>query len=421
MANFSKEEVVQFEKILEGWDSAATISMSVNKYQTDMTQMARTGDVIWRPQPYILPSFDGTPGTDISANYMTQMTQMAVPVTLNSSRVVPFVLTQKELRDMLQEDRLASAARTRLTTDIEDSIRNIVTLQGAQVIKRTVAATGYDDIAVADSLFNEIGVAPEDRVHLLASRDYNSMASNLAARQTMNQKPTTAYERNYVGMVAGFETMKLSTANRLTAAAGVGVTINGANQRYIPKNIDANGNNVDNRYQPLNITVTSGTVKVGDAFTIANVNRVHMWNKQDTGQLQTFRIVSITSGGGGTGTVVITPPIIAADSAPTLAETQYKNVTATPANGAVITFLNTVSAYANPFYHKSAVEIIPGRYATPQGGVDVMSATTDSGFQVTMTKQFNIANYQTVYRFDTFYGTAVLNPSMAGITLFNQT
>jgi hypothetical protein len=33
--------------------------------------------------------------------------------------------------------------------------------------------------------------------------------------------------------------------------------------------------NVDNRYQSLIIGVTSGTVKVGDRFTIAGVNAVH--------------------------------------------------------------------------------------------------------------------------------------------------
>jgi hypothetical protein len=42
--------------------------------------------------------------------------------------------------------------------------------------------------------------------------------------------------------------------------------------------------------------LAGGTVKVGDAFTIAGVNAVHHITKQDTGQLKTFRITAIVSG-----------------------------------------------------------------------------------------------------------------------------
>jgi hypothetical protein len=145
------------------------------------------------------------------------------------------------------------------------------------------------------------------------------------------------------------------------------VTVNGANQRYVPAatTLDAGGLvyvNKDNRYQNLAITVTSGTVKVGDAFTIAGVNEVHHITKQDTGNLKTFRVTAIVSGAGGTGTIQISPPIIAADSSPTDPELQYKNCTATPANGAAITFLNTVAGSVNPFWQEDAFEIMPGKY-----------------------------------------------------------
>ena len=68
-------------------------------------------------------------------------------------------------------------------------------------------------------------------------------------------------------------------ANRLVAAAGTTVTVNGANQRYVPAATSTAGSgetsNVDNRTQSLTISVGGGTVKVGDAFTIAGVNAVH--------------------------------------------------------------------------------------------------------------------------------------------------
>jgi hypothetical protein len=56
----------------------------------------------------------------------------------------------------------------------------------------------------------------------LSSRDYNNMANDLskASRSFGNDKSDSAYERSRVGMVAGFDTLKLDYANRLTAAAG---------------------------------------------------------------------------------------------------------------------------------------------------------------------------------------------------------
>lgn len=422
MANaFSKEERVAFDELLAGFQDALVLSKQVKVYRTDQTMMARTNDTLWRPQPYIIPSFDGM---DQSANF-SDKTQLSVPANIGFKKAVPWRMDASELRDALQEGRLLDAAKQRLSSDINLAVMNTAANGGTVVVKRTAAATGFDDVALCEAAFNERGVLFEDRTLALSTRDYNGMASNLAARQTMAGKPTTAYEQAYVGRIASFDTFKLDYANRLTAAAGVTVTVNGANQRYVPKATSTAGtgevSNVDNRYQNLTIAVTSGTVKVGDCFTIAGVNSVHQITKQDTGQPMTFRVTAIVSGGGGSGVVQISPPIIAADSSPTQAETQYKNVTATPANGAAITWLNTAAAYVNPFFRKDAIEILPGRYAVPEGaGAEVMRGTTDQGFELVMTKQFDINTLITKYRVDAVWGTALLAPEQAGIILFSQ-
>lgn len=422
MANaFSKEEIVMFDRVLEGFQDEMVMSKDVVKFNTDQTMMARTvGNTVWRPMPYITQSYDGL---DQTANF-NDKTQLSVPASITTSKAVPWVLDATELRDMLQEDRLSTAARQRLGSDIESSIRNAVATYGSMTVKRTTAAVGYDDLGIVEAFMDESGVPNDARKFFWSPRDHIGAASNLANRQTMQGKPTTAYENSYIGRLANFDVLRLQTAARLTAAAATGVTINGANQRYIPQATSTGSggevSNVDNRFMNLNVTVTSGTIKVGDRFTIAGVNNVHMINKTDTGQSKTFVVTAIVSGAGGTGTIQISPPIIAADSSPTGPEVQYKNCTATPANGAAITWLNTAAGWVNPFFHRDAVEILPGRYAVPEAGVQVMSGTTDNGFQITMTKQFDINTYRTKYRFDTFYGTAVLNPEMVGCVLFNQ-
>ena len=315
--------------------------------------------------------------------------------------------------------------KEKLASDINVAVMNVASQQGTLVVKRTAAASGFDDVAQAEAIMNEQGVQSFDRYMALSTRDYNGMASNLAGRQTLTGKPLTAYEKAYIGMVASFETYKLDYATRLTAAAGTTVTVNGANQYYTPKATSTAGTgetqNVDNRYQNLTIAVTSGTVKVGDCFTIAGVNAVHHITKQDTGQLKTFRITAIVSGSGGSGVVQISPPIISGGGS-TDAELEYKNVTATPANGAAITFLNTVSANVNPFWQKDSLEILPGRYAVPSdAGTAVMRASTDQGIELVMQKFYDINTMKTKYRLDTLFGVVNKQPEMSGIILFGQT
>jgi P22 coat protein - gene protein 5 len=425
MANFSKEEKVMFDDMLEGFDAAMVASKMVTVTNLDQTQMERTGDIMWFPMPYIMPTYAGN---DATAGFTAGagVTQLSVPGAITTQRHAPWVLTARELRDAKQAGRISKAAYQRLTADINLDLLTTASLFGSNVVRRTVAATGYDDLAIADAAFTEIGVPRDSRWAGIAPRDYNNMAGTLGKPQTSGlQKTATAFEKAYLGDVAGFETYKLDYGYRLTAALGVGVTVNGANQRYVPTagTLTAGRGtlNTDNRFQVISITVTSGTVKVGDCYTIAGVNSVNLIDKSDTGQLKTFRITRIVTGAGGTGTVEITPPIIAADSSPTFAELQYKNVTATPVNGAVMTPLNTASAAVSPFWQGDAMQILPGRLAPqPDSGLAVMSGTTDTGFQLTMTRQGSITDLTTRYRVDALWGSFPANPEMMGIMLFSQ-
>lgn len=422
MANsFSKEERVAFEDILAGFNDALVLSSLVNKYNTSGEMMERSSDTISRPMPYIAQSYDGA---DATSNFGDN-TQLSVPATIGYQKHSTALLTAKELRDLLQENRLGQAAAQKLASDINVSVLSVASNQGTIVAKRTTAAGGYADVAEADALMNEQGVMMDNRQFALSSRDYNGMASDLAARETMNNIPTEAYRRSYVGEVAGFQTFKMDYANRLAAAGGSTVTVNGADQYHTPAatSTAATGetSNVDNRTQSLIVAVGSGTVAVGDCFTIAGVNAVHHITKQDTGQLKTFRVTGIVSGAGGSGTITISPAIVS-NGGSTDAEAQYQNVTATPADGAAITFLNTVEAPVNCFWHRDAIELLPASLAVPtDAGADIMRATTDQGVELVMQKMFDINTQKTKYRWDTLYGVAMLQPEMAGIMLFSQT
>ena len=301
---------------------------------------------------------------------------------------------------------------------------NVAAQQGRLVVKRTAAATGFVDVAAAEAIMNEQGVPMFERCLALSTRDYNGMASNLAGRQTVAGKVQTAYEKAYVGLIASFDTYKLDYANRQTVTAGGGgLTINtlvaGA-QFYVPKAtsvaVTGEKSNVDNRFQRVTTSPTTN-VAAGDCFTIAGMDSVHHITKGDTGQLKTFRVISVDSA----TTMTISPPIISAQGGSD-AEKQYQNVVVVTASAtAAIVFLNTATASINPFWQRDALEILPGHYAVPtDAGTAVMRATTEQGIEVVWQKFYDINTMKTKYRLDTLFGVVNKQPEMSGIVLFSQ-
>lgn len=422
MANdFNKEERVAFEDILSGFNDQLVLSKTVTKFGTNGQLMERANDTVWRPQPYIAVSQTRTVGSAITP---AGFTQLSVPASLGFSPCVPWELDALELRDALQEGRLGDAAKQRIASDINIAVNGVAATQGSLVVSVATGAGKYDDIALCDSIMNEQGIPMGDRYMALSSRDYNGMAANLAVatRSMGNAKSENAYERSQVGMVAGFDTLKLDYASRQVATtATVTIATNGAQVRFVPRatSTGVGGKiNVDNRFQTVTVSTTTG-VAVGSAFTIAGIEAANHITKESTGQLKTFRVVSIDSG----TTMTITPPMIGANSSPTDAENQYKNVVvASTSATASIVWLNKVAANVNPFWHKDSIELLPGRYAVPSdAGVGVMRGTTDQGIEVVMTKRFDNSTFKTLYTLDTLFGVVNTNPEMNGILLFGQT
>ena len=417
---FSKEEKVAFDQLLEGFHDALILSKAISVFNTDSTAMERSQDTIWRPQPYIANSQDRVIGTPVTAQ---NMTQLSVPSSFGFQKNVPWVMNAKELRDGLQNSRLAQAATERLASDINVSVQNVAAAQGTLVVPIATAAGTYDNIALCDSMMNEQGIDRANRHLALSSRDYNGMAGNLAAvtRSFDGKKSVDAYERSLVGNVAGFDTMKLDYANRsIATTATVTIATNGAQVRYVPAatSVSVGGKiNVDNRYQTVTVSTTTGVLP-GAAFTIGGIEAVNHITKGSTGQLKTFRVISITSG----TTMVISPPMVGANSSPTDAEKQYKNVeVASTSATAPIVWLNKAVSSINPFWYKDSIELMPGRYSVPSGqGVDVLRSTTDQGIELVMGKSFSNSTFQTLYTLDALWGVVNTNPEMNGILLFNQ-
>lgn len=426
--NTARTVVDAFDDMLQGFDDMLVVAQEVERFNLPggPAQQQQMNDKVWRPQPFIPAVYDGF---DQTSNF-GDITQLSVPVSVGVHKVTPIKIGPKDGRDKANIQRYFRDAALSLASQVNLSVFQTAVNWATLVSKRTVAPTGYDDLAAMSAIMVEQGVPNFDKKAFYNVRDYLTMAGNIAKPATSDSPlARTAYERAYVKSIGNFDLFENDQSIIVPAATATGVTITNSQPLYYTPaastlDVDGNPTNVDNRTQLISIAVTSGTVKVGDCFAFpgAPVNSLHHISKQNTGQLKTFRIMSIVSGAGGTGTVRISPPIISGTGG-TRAELEYKNVSAAPANGATITFLNTVSAPANVFFHKRAIELIPGTYAVdPDAGWSVAQrgTTPKLGLPIQLTGQGNINDLSGKWRLDIDYGLGALQPEMIGLQLFNQ-
>lgn len=421
MANkLLKQELVMFDDVIADFEEALVYTQAAETFNLgDAATSARANDTVWRPVPLEVESQEGL---DQTGNFNGD-TELAVPVTVDRVRSVPGTINSRELRDARVLKRKGEAAKKKLASDVNDALRRQVAFYGSIVDTQSGPATGFDDVASLMAKFDDLGVPEEDRMAFYSSRDMVKMASDLASRQTLAGKTLSAYEKAYINEIAGFAVHKDASGIYLPASTATGVTVNGADQRHVPKATEKNEvtgeeHNVDNRSMLLNVSATGGALKVGDAFTIAGVYAVHHKNKQVTQELKTFRVTKVVN----SGQVEIMPAIVTDDhDDATTAESVYKNVSATPAADAAITMLNQNAGYANTAFVKGALEFIPSTLALdPQDGWASTKATLSNGLTIYYTRQGDINNLSTKYRWDVVFGAALLNPEMAGIQLFNQ-
>ena len=416
--SFTKQEQVMFDNVIEGFDDLLVIAKGAELYDPLTAQEAvNAQDKFWLPCPMIGSSYDGF---DQSSNF-DGLTQLNVPCSVGYHKSSPKTLSAKNLRNTFAMNQYGAASKQKLASDVNLALFNTAALYGSVVSKRTGAASGYDDVADLDNRFTRIGVPQDVRMAFYAPSAMNAMAGNLAGRSEDSSRSRDAYERAMIrGDIAGFQVFKNDQEIRLTAATGGAVLVNGPNQYTVPAaTVTSAGltENKDNRYTDL--VVDGGTyanIKVGDAFTIDGVFEIHLITKQNTGSLKTFRVVDKPAA----NTIRIYPAIIDAAEG-SIGSKEYANVSNAPADNAPLTWLNIVAAPMNPFFRKESLILIPGSYSVDtEDGWMVMRATTDLGIGITYTRQGNINDLSVKARWDIDFGTALLNPEMAGVQLFGQ-
>lgn len=139
-------------------------------------------------------------------------------------------------------------------------------------------------------------------------------------------------------------------------------------------------------------------VEAGTILTIAGCNRVKPATGVDTGLPAQFRVTTTVSLDGSGAGVLTVDPIYSTGG--------YKNVTALPANSAVVTIIGTAGKIYRQslMYHNDAFVMGMGRLPDTTDAGAPAKFISEGGFDMRMNRQAFIREDSQDTRFDTLYG-----------------
>ena len=347
-----------------------------------------------------------------SSTYSAQdIEEGIVPVTINNRQHVGFDITDEDLSLKIEDanERYIKPAMEELAQVVESAIAaeyyqipNFVGTPGT-------TPSSFLDIGNAGAELSKLGVPFDNRNAFWDAESSLSLANGLKGVFVQGTAKTAIEEASF-GRYSGFDNYESNSLKSHTVGVATGTPVINAAAQNVTY---ATAKDTDTQ-----TVVTSGWTNdqtgillAGDVITIAGVNSVNRRTREDTGDLQTFTIISDADSGSTTGpaTLTIAPPMIT--SGP------YKTVTAAPAAGATITVktgTGGISYKQNLAFHKNAITIafVPLDVAEEGSGVK-QSRENYKGVSITATKFFSGSSMTQSYRFDILFDVIVQNRSFA--------
>lgn len=417
MANsLTKVEQIAWEKTCDAFENNNIFAQNADVHKPDAGQAALSGQTERIPYANQIQT---TSGLDITGQEK-DVADITVPISLAKSDIENgfFELDVNEsMVDRRVTDNIQAAVR-KVSSNISQKVANLAIDRGTLCAGETTELTDYKHLSAGSTMLDEVEASGFDRFMYLPPRIAQGVANQLAMRNTDNGRDADAYKSGRLPDIADFKTFKTNALKPIAAKTMTTVTVNGADQdvdpvAYNSDVVRALPESDDIRTQVLNVNNVSGSLQNGDMFNFPGVNRVGIDSKVDTGRPMTFRVVS----GGGTTSPVISPAIVA--SGP------YQNVSAAPADGAVITALNTVEATPAVFTTKDAFTLycsdLNWKALDGSAGTVLDTYTTSSGLQIAFLKQGDISTGKVKYRLSTWCKPNLVDPLRCGIILPNQT
>jgi hypothetical protein len=276
-----------------------------------------------------------------------------------------------------------------LAVTVEAAVQNLA-LQSIPNQTGPGGAAQWTQLAWANigrKLIMDNGAGPSTMKMLMNTTSETTLVPALAGLFNSQKQLDTQYEDGVMGRAAGYDWNSSTVMPVFTNGAGAGYLVNGANQAGSSIVVDTG----------------TGAVPVGTIITFAGVFAVHPQTKANLGYLRQFVVTANYA--GGAGSIGIYPALTLTGS--------EQNVTALPADNAVITIDQTASssygvslAYRPEAFAFATVDL-------PELAGWKTSRRQYNGVSMRVTEGSSIVNDMNLTRFDIMYAFGALRPEWA--------
>lgn len=387
-----ENNLVMAKKVYRGYENE--FSKKINGYEVGETISIR------RPADFTV--------RDGAVMSTQDVTEGKFSMTINKRKGVDFEFTSQDLTLNIGElsERVIKPAMVQLANQVDRDLMaeyiNIPSWVGTP--GQTIDS--FVDFSKAPERMDEFGNPIDGRCSVLSPADHWGVLGNQTSL-FIQDAARGAYRKGSLGEIGGLDTYMSQNIPTHTVGVATGApVVNGASQNVT---YDASK---DTNSQSL-ITdgwtnSTSGILKAGDVFTLADVFAVNPVTKETLPFLRQFTVLADADSGATTGpaTLTISPAIIASGA--------FQTVSAAPANNAAITVMGTsITGYRqNLAFCKNAFALAMVPLVSPPGAVDV-SRQSYKGTNVRVIPVYDGTNDISKWRLDILYGTKTVDSRLA--------
>ncbi len=420
MANaFQTATIITNEVLRIAHNSSAFLGHMNTDYEQNWKGKYASGSTVYARRPVQFTIRDGATAS------LQDLTDSTVPITVNPEMGIDFAVTEFDLVMAVRNDggidkafreRFLKPAGLRIAAELDYRIATLVKNATANFVGTPgTGPSTYQHIADAQiPLDNE--ACPRDgmRYAALSPAANAAVIGGLSGLFNAGKSISDNYKTGVMTDALGLNfMMSQNVPSHTVGPLGGTPLVNGANQGTI------NSGATDNPYASTTTLVTDGwtaaaaaRLKKGDVITLGlggtRVESVNPETKASTGALKQFVVTAdVSSDASGNASIVISPAIIAGGA--------FQNVTARPADNAVITVVTGTASTTyqqNMIWHKDAITFVSPEMELP-GGLDYAanaSLADDGGISLRFLRGFDITNNRRISRFDVLWGASVTKP-----------
>jgi len=323
-------------------------------------------------------------------------TENSVSLTVGTQKGVDINFSSAELTLSLDDfsDRILEPAMAVLAANIEaDALNMYKDVYNSVGTAGTVPADLLTYLTAKQKLDENLAPMDKNRtIHTLPNASVK-LVDALKGLFQDSSAISEQYREGKMGRTAGFDFYQNTLLPTHTLGNKVSsVTVNGASQTGSTLNIGGVAN--------------ADTFKQGTVFTIAGVYQVHPESKAAYSSLQQFVVTADATMTTTTGSISISPPMVATGA--------LQNINATAASGAAITIVGSAStSYGqNLAFHKDAFAFATADLLMPKG-VDFAAREVYDGVSMRIVRMYDITNDNFPCRLDVLYGYKAIRPQLA--------